>query len=77
MTKTLETVSPDEDVLALAARFTGGRHRRLLVVDKGRLVGLIARRDLMRGLEAMERERAHAKSKTTYELMAERHRKLD
>ena len=77
MTKDLETVSPTDDVLALSARFTNGRHRRLLVVENGRLVGLIARRDLMRALEAMERERAHAHHRTTYEVLEERHRKLD
>lgn len=77
MTKTLETVSPHDDVLALASRFTNGHHRRLLVVDGGRLVGLIARRDLMRALESMERARAHAHGKTTYEVLEERHRKLD
>ncbi|MBK7950962.1 MAG: CBS domain-containing protein [Deltaproteobacteria bacterium] len=77
MTKELETVSPADDVLSLSARFTNGRHRRLLVVDQGRLVGLIARRDLMRALESMERERTHARSKSTYELLAERHRNLD
>ena len=77
MTKELETVSPQEDALALSARFTNGRHRRLLVADGGRLVGLIARRDLMRALESMERERTHARRKTTYEVLEERHRKLD
>ena len=77
MTKGLETVAPTEDVLALAARFSAGRHRRLLVVESGRLVGLIARRDLMRALEEMERQRAHGRGKSTYELMDERHRKLD
>ncbi len=77
MTTALETVTPDMDILALSTRFSEGLHRRLLVVENGRLVGLIARRDLMRGLEAMERERSHARSKTTYEMIAERHRKLD
>lgn len=77
MTKALETVAPTDDVLALSSRFTQGRHRRLLVVENGRLVGLIARRDLMRALEHMERQRAHGRSKSTYELMDERHRKLD
>lgn len=77
MTKELETVRPEDDVLALASRFTQGRHRRLLVVEQGRLVGLIARRDLMRALEGMERQRAHGRSKSTYELMEDRHRKLD
>lgn len=77
MTKEVETVSCDDDVLVLASRFMNGRHRRLLVVDSGRLVGLIARRDLMRGLESMERERAHGKRRTTYEVLEERHRRLD
>ena len=77
MTRELETVSPDEDLLALSSRFTSGRHRRLLVVDGGRLVGLVARRDLLRGLESIESERAHGKRKTTYEVLEERHRKLD
>lgn len=77
MTKDLETVAPTDDVLSLSSRFTQGRHRRLLVVEQGRLVGLIARRDLMRALEQMERQRAHAPNKSTYALMAERHRKLD
>ncbi len=77
MTTDLETVAPTEDILALATRFTQGRHRRLLVVENGQLVGLIARRDLMRGLEAMEHSRAHGRSQTTYELMDERHRRLD
>ncbi len=77
MTTALETVAPSEDVLALAARFEQGRHRRLLVVENGRLVGLIARRDLMRALEDMERQRTRGRSPSTYELMEERHRRLD
>ena len=48
MSRELETVAPDEDALALSTRFTQGRHRRLLVVDAGRLVGIISRRDVMR-----------------------------
>lgn len=77
MTKALETVGPDDDLLSLAARFTSGRHRRLLVADQGRLVGLIARRDLMRSLEAIERDKSRPQAKTTYELLDERHRRLD
>lgn len=77
MTTALETVRPEEDVLALSTRFSEGRHRRLLVTEHGRLLGLIARRDLMRGLEAMERARSRSRPRTTYEILAERHSKLD
>lgn len=77
MSKELDTVASTDDVLALSTRFTQGHHRRLLVVENGRLVGLIARRDLMRALEQIERQRAHGRHKSTYELLDERHRKLD
>lgn len=77
MTRVLETVRPEDDVLVLAAHFTRGTHRRLLVADAGRLVGLIARRDLLRGLAALERGDDRAKHATTYEILEERHRALD
>jgi CBS domain-containing protein len=77
MTRELETVRPEEDLLSLAARFTQGRHRRLLVTHQGRLVGLIARRDLMRGLERLEEARSSRPRATTYQILEERHRELD
>jgi CBS domain-containing protein len=77
MSKELDTVAPTDDVLTLSNRFTQGRHRRLLVAENGRLVGLIARRDLMRALEGIEWHRTHGRKKSTYELLDERHRKLD
>jgi CBS domain-containing protein len=77
MTSEIDTVSPADDVFAISTRFTQGRHRRLLVVDEGRLVGLISRRDVMRALEAMEQALSRSGGKTTYELIDERHQKLD
>ena len=77
MTREVETVAPTEDALALSTRFTRGRHRRLLVVDGGRLVGLVSRRDLLQALEKMEKAIDHARDKSTYEAIDERHRKLD
>ena len=77
MTRDIETVSPTDDVFALSARFTGGRHRRLLVEDEGKLVGLISRRDLLRALEALEHETSQRPRKTTYETIEKRHIELD
>jgi len=76
MTREVEIVAPDEDVFALAARFADGRHRRLLVVERERLLGVISRGDLLRTLEKLEKAAAHPpkKSKSTYELIDERHR---
>ena len=77
MTSELETVSPTDDVLSLATRFAEGKHRRLLVMEEGRLVGLISRHDLLRALESLEKRAAGARQPTTYEVLEERHRDLD
>lgn len=77
MTREVETVEGATDVLAISTLFTQGRHRRLFVVEGDRLVGLISRRDLMKALLQMEKAIDHAADKTTYELIDERHRKLD
>jgi CBS domain-containing protein len=43
-------VSPDDTILELAERFIGERFHRYPVLDGGRLVGLICRRDVMRAM---------------------------
>jgi CBS domain-containing protein len=45
-----EYVSPDKSILTLAEMFIQGRFQRYPVVDNGRLVGVIARWDVMRAL---------------------------
>lgn len=51
MSREVERVSPDARLVDVARLFTNGRHRRLLVTDEqNRLLGLVARRDLLRGL---------------------------
>lgn len=74
MTTEVDVVSPAEDLLTLATRFAKGRHRRLLVAEEGRLVGLICRRDL---LQALEKALAATGKATTYDLLEQRHRELD
>lgn len=50
MTPDPEYVSPDTSILTLAEKFINGRFQRYPVVDNGRLVGVIARWDVMRAL---------------------------
>lgn len=50
MTPEPVTVSPDDTILELAERFVNEKYRRYPVLDGGRLVGLISRRDVMRAM---------------------------
>ncbi len=50
MTTVVETIGPDESVVAIAKRFLDKRYHRYPVVENGRLVGQISRRDLLRAL---------------------------
>jgi CBS domain-containing protein len=44
----VETIHPETDLLTIAQTFLGTPSRRLPVVDEGRLVGQVSRRDLLR-----------------------------
>lgn len=46
-----ESVTPDQSVLTLAEKFISGRFRRYPVLDNGRLVGIISRRDVLRAMD--------------------------
>ena len=74
MSKEVETVSPEDDLFSLATRFAQGRHRRLVVAEEGKLVGLISRRDLLRALEAFEKRLFHKRRESTYKAIERRHR---
>lgn len=43
-------VGPEQSILTLADLFISGRFHRYPVVDNGRLVGIISRRDVMRAM---------------------------
>lgn len=57
MTHRVETIRPDTDLFEVAGIFQGGQHRRLPVLDQGRLIGIVARRDLLRALEKLRTTR--------------------
>lgn len=69
MTTEVQTAAPDEDLLAVARRFGECKLRSMPVVERGRVIGLLTRADLMR---ALDRQLEAGSRKTTYELIAER-----
>ncbi len=50
MSEPVETASPDDNLMDVANRFATSTYRRFPVVDDGRLVGLISRRDVLEAL---------------------------
>jgi len=50
MSENPEWVGPEQSILMLADLFINGRFHRYPVVDNGRLVGIISRRDVMRAM---------------------------
>lgn len=67
MTQEVERVRPEDNICDVARLFTKGRHRRLLVTDEeGRPLGLIARRDLLRGLQ---QQLVNKRQPSTYDIL--------
>ena len=50
MSTPLETAAPEDSLMDVAQRMVSSPYRRLPVVEEGRLVGLIGRRDVLRVL---------------------------
>ncbi len=50
MSAPVETVTPDENLVDLAIKMADSRYRRFPVLENGKLVGLISRRDVLRAL---------------------------
>jgi CBS domain-containing protein len=57
-------VSPDTDVFAVATIFTRHPHRYLPVVQNKQVVGMVGRRDVLRGLYEFERKVCTQKAKS-------------
>ena len=54
MTKEVETISPDTDILKVAELFVNRRFRRLPILENDQLVGQISRRDVLRAIRDMQ-----------------------
>jgi CBS domain-containing protein len=55
MSTNLRTVSPQCDIMEVAELFLNNRYRRVPVLDNGRLVGQISRRDILRAIREVHR----------------------
>jgi CBS domain-containing protein len=53
MTRDVQTIAPTVDLFAIAQQFLSKHIRRLPVVEQGRLLGMVSRRDVLRGVEKM------------------------
>ena len=53
MTSDVMTISPHVDIMSVVRIFTENVFRRLLVVENGRLVGQVTRRDLLRTIRQL------------------------
>jgi CBS domain-containing protein len=51
MTRLVETIDLDADIISVAERFVQSGRRRFPVLDDGRLVGQISRRDILRAVK--------------------------
>ena len=57
MTRRFRTIPPDLGIYAIAHYFLTNPIRCLPVIERGRLLGQVSRRDVLRGMEEMSRKR--------------------
>ncbi len=66
MTREVETISPEDDILTVTQEYIDKRRRRFPVVEDGKLVGQISRRDVLRAIKdftSAEEIRSHLSQK--------------
>ncbi|MFK7896090.1 MAG: CBS domain-containing protein [Myxococcota bacterium] len=66
MTRDVLSVPPDLGIYAISHYFLTKPIRRLPVVEEGRVLGQVSRRDVLRGVELMSRKRLMRKSYPDY-----------
>jgi CBS domain-containing protein len=66
MSSDFETIGPDTDIYRLALYFRDKPVRRFPVIEAGRLLGQVSRRDVLRGIEEMRRKQAPRKHYPDY-----------
>lgn len=59
MTKNVDVVDPEADIISIAELFITKKRRRLPVVERGRLVGQISRRDILRAMKDFSTNREY------------------
>ncbi len=57
MTAKVESITPDTDIFRIAGKFMASSFRRLPVLDGKKLVGMVSRGDVLRGILQMEQQR--------------------
>lgn len=57
MTKEVVTITPDMDIFFAAGLFLNNFYRRLPVVEKGNILGMVSRVDILRGMRDYLKER--------------------
>ena len=67
MTRSVKTITPDTDIFVTADIFLKNNFRRLLVVENGRLVGQITRKDLLRAIMKMKGRKIYNPIRGSYE----------
>ena len=50
MSTAVESVAPGDNLIDVAAQMVNSSHRRFPVIDDGRLVGILSRRDVLRAI---------------------------
>lgn len=56
MTPAIRTVNPERDIYSLASIFLNTEIRRLPVVEDGRMIGQVSRRNVLVGMDRIHRE---------------------